>query len=117
MSKPPIAPTNRPHKVVDDVRPHFAALTTPVDPAFRNAFARHKLGLAHTHQHGSVRARDLAVKSLSDRLGEDEQLVPGGVGYGAFYTPEFKTGWNYGTSIAFDIVCPTPPGGNVSTYL
>jgi len=43
--------------------------------------------------------------------------VPGGVGYGLYYSPNFKVAFGSGTSLAFDIVCPTPPGGNVGTWL
>jgi hypothetical protein len=128
----PVPPPNRPHKAIDDLQSHFAALTakTPVDHTFRAAFVRSKITLAHTHAAVDAQSRDFAVKSVIDRLGGDaqkafgqleassvEQPVPGGVGYGFFYMPTFKTGWGRGTSIAFDIVCPTPPGGNVNTFL
>jgi hypothetical protein len=43
--------------------------------------------------------------------------VPGGVGYGMFYNSAFKTNWATETSFYFDIICPTPPGGNVNTFL
>ena len=43
--------------------------------------------------------------------------VPGGVGYGPFYTAAFRTAFARGTSLYYEIACPTPPGGNVSTYL
>ena len=42
---------------------------------------------------------------------------PGGVGEGIFYNPDFKTSWGLGTSFSCDYVCPTPPGGNVNTWL
>jgi len=128
-----LAPSNRPNKAIEDHQADFAALTakTPVDNAFRAAFVQSKMRLAHTHPANDIAARDAATKSVASRLGADassklEQLartaetdhpVPGGVGYGVFYNNAFKTGWGRGTSIAFDIVCPTPPGGNVNTYL
>jgi hypothetical protein len=131
----PLPPTNRPHKATEDVQAHFAALTAkmPVDTAFRAAFMQSKLQVAHTNPAIDVAFRDRAVKSLTDQLGADAQdafnqltaagaqkltqPVPGGVGYGVFYTPAFKAAWGHGTSLAFDIVCPTPPGGNVNTFL
>lgn len=131
----PIAPSNRPNKKVEDLREHFARLTAkqPVDQAFRTAFLQNKVLLAHTHPTISLAARDLAVKNVLERAGPDAQQalthfglqgahlvtppVPGGVGYGMFYTDAFKSGWGHGTSFACDFVCPTPPGGNVTTWL
>jgi hypothetical protein len=43
--------------------------------------------------------------------------VPGGVGYGMFYTAAFRTAFSRGTSLYYEIACPTPPGGNVNTWL
>src|SRR5262245_11406396 len=131
----PKPPSNRPHKATKDLRKHFAEVTakTPIDHAFRAAFVQSKVRLAHTHAANDLAARDLAVRSIIDRLGGEAkesldqltaaaphaltQPVPGGVGYGMFYNAGFKTGWGRGTSFAYDIVCPTPPGGNVSTWL
>jgi hypothetical protein len=131
----PTPPPNRPHSSLQDVQAHFAELTakTPVDEASREAFIHSKLLLAHTHPTFDLASRDIAVNGLIDRLGADarrafSQLtqpglqeanapVPGGVGYGLFYENGFKAGWGRGTALAFDIVCPTPPGGNVNTHL
>ena len=120
----PAAPAGRPHKMVVDLRKRFDAISSkaPVDAAFRESFVRHKFLVAHTHPHSDLQARDTAVKSLARTLGSGaskllSQPVPGGVGYGFFYTAGFKTAWGRGTSMAFDVVCPTPPGGNVNTWL
>jgi len=131
----PLPPAGRPHKSVQDVRAQFAALSAkqPVDEGFKAAFIESKIALAHTHPMTDLAARELAVKSVINRLGSGaphafaqlmakgvgslNQPVPGGVGYGVFYNPAFKTGWGHGTALAFDIVCPTPPGGNVNTWL
>jgi hypothetical protein len=131
----PAPPDNRPHSRVDDVQTQFAQITAkaPIDEAARDAFVQSKLLLAHTHPAFDFAARDLAVNSLVDRLGTHAQETlsqlkqqslqeatapaPGGVGYGFFYDSAFKAGWGRGTALAFDIVCPTPPGGNVNTYL
>jgi hypothetical protein len=34
-----------------------------------------------------------------------------------FYTSAFRAAFGRGTSIYFEIACPTPPGGNVNTWL
>lgn len=81
---------------------------------------RNKLGLAHTHPAVSTAARDRSVSSVASSLstkGPIDGPVPGGVGAGFFYTEPFKRAWDRGTSIRCDFVCPTPPGGNVDTWL
>src|SRR5262245_9978765 len=37
--------------------------------------------------------------------------VPGGVGYGMFYTDAFRVSFSRGTSFYYEIVCPHQPGG------
>ncbi|MGE8165984.1 hypothetical protein ACQKRQ_38315 [Paraburkholderia sp. NPDC080076] len=120
----PVPPSGRPHAGIDDAQAHFAAITakTPVDEAFRAAFMKSRIRLAHTHPAADLASRDRAVQEVIDRIGPESnelrtQPVPGGVGYGMFYTAAFKSGWGNGTSMAFDAVCPQPPGGNVSTFL
>lgn len=120
----PVPPADRPHKAMEDHQAAFAEMTakTPVDEKFRTAFLQSKLRIAHTHPGLEIAARDLAVKDLADRLGPQAkemltQPVPGGVGYGLFYTPAYKAGWGHGTSFSCDFVCPSPPGGNVNTWL
>jgi len=120
----PQPPSHLPNAGIEDVQAQFASLTakTPVDNNFRTAFMKSKMRLAHTHPAVDLAARDHAVKSVMNALGPEAsdlfgQPIPGGVGEGFFYTSAFKTGWGHGTSFAFDIVCPTPPGGNISTYL
>src|SRR5260221_4904667 len=131
----PEPPRSRLHAGPHDVRKQFAALSAkqPLEENFRAAFVQSKIALAHTHPAIDVAAREQAVRSVSRRLGAAApralnrlmavgsvlpgQPVPGGVGYGLFFNPAFKTGWGRGTSITFDIVCPIPPGGNVNTWL
>ena len=128
-----LAPSNRPNKATEDHRADFAAISvkTPVDEGIRAAFMQSKLRLAHTHPAYDIVARDAATKSIASRFGADaagkleqmgtatesDQPVPGGVGYGVFFSDAYKTAWGRGTAIAFDIVCPSPPGGNVDTFL
>jgi hypothetical protein len=121
----PTPPPDRPHNAMQDHQSAFAAISakTPVDEAFRTAFLRNKLLIAHTHPGLDVTARERAVGDLVDRLGRDAarevvtQPRPGGVGEGVFYTPDFKTSWGQGTSFNCEFVCPASPGGNVNTWL
>ena len=118
----PAPPPNRPHKAVEDRQAAFAAAGTPMDPGFRAAFMRSKLRIARTHTRLDLAARDRAVRSVVERLGPasaevHDQPTPGGVGYGFFYADAFKSGWGHGTSFSCDFACPTPPGGNVNTWL
>ena len=124
LMKSPSPPLNRPHTGTEDHQAAFAAVSakTPVDEEFRTAFLRSKLLIAQTHPGFDIAARDRAVASLVDRLGQEAvemvtQPRPGGVGEGFFYTPDFKTSWGLGTSFSCDFVCPVPPGGNVNTWL
>jgi len=130
--KTPPPPSDRPHKYTEDVQAEFAKITAkqPLDRPFRAAFIQSKLRMAHTHPTLSLEARDLAVKQLMNALEPKvkkidpkklqkalTQPVPGGVGYGFFYTAAYKVAWGKGTEIAVEFVCPTPPGGNVNTFL
>lgn len=51
------------------------------------------------------------TKSLRD------MPIPGGVGYGVFYTSSFQSDFTTGTSIFHNIVCPSVAGGDVDNYL
>ena len=66
----PTPPQNRPHKDTEDHRSGFAAISakTPVDEAFRTAFLRNKLLIAHTHRGLDLTTREEAVATLVDRL-------------------------------------------------
>jgi hypothetical protein len=106
-----------------DVRVKFADLTKKArrDEKAERLFVADRLHLARTHPTDSKTSRS----ALVDRLLRDHAIfsryvtdpVPGGVGYGMFYTGAFKTNWATGTAIWFDIICPNPPGGNVNTNL
>jgi hypothetical protein len=73
LMKGPIPPLNRPHTGMEDHQAGFAAISarTPVDEEFRAAFLRSKLHLAQTHPGLDKAARDQAVASLVDRLGQE----------------------------------------------
>jgi hypothetical protein len=120
----PLPPLQNTHQSIEDHQAAFAEATaaSPVGEAFRTAFLRSKLRTANTHAAFDIAARDLAVQSLVDRLGPQAremlaQPVPGGIGYGIFYTPTFKTEWGNATAVICNFVCPTLPGGNISTFL
>jgi hypothetical protein len=125
----PPPPTNRPHQAAEDVEAHFATTTAKmtVDSALKAAFIRSKLRVAYTHLNMDIASRDRAVKSLIDQLGADahhafSQMTAGETkattgAFGAFYTDAFKSAWGHGTSLAYDIVCPTRAGGNVDDFL
>src|SRR5882672_3340863 len=64
----PTPPSGRPHKTIKDQQSAFAKITakTPVDEAFRAAFIKSKMRIAHTHPGIGLAERDLAVQSLAD---------------------------------------------------
>ena len=120
----PTPPSGSPPQAIEDHQAAFAETTagTPVNEAFRSAFLYSKLRIAHTHPALDIAARDVAVQDLRRRLGRParEMLarpIPGGIGYGLFYNAAFKTAWGDGTAVICNFVCPTPPGGNVNTFL
>ena len=43
--------------------------------------------------------------------------VPGGVGYGAYFTSSFQQGFTTGTTLFYNIICPSKAGGDVNNYL
>jgi hypothetical protein len=120
----PLPTLQNTHHGIEDHQAAFAeaTLATPVGEAFRTAFLRSKLRTASTHPVLDIAAQDRAVQSLVERLGPQArgmlaQPAPGGIGYGVFYTPTFKTGWGNATAVICDFVCPTLPGGNINTFL
>jgi hypothetical protein len=111
-----------------DERRSFARITkqTPRDESAELAFVATKAHMIRTHPGLGRSGRPAAFAELVERVGhvataaaEDRETapVPGGVGYGVFYTTAFKSAFDGGTSLYFEIACPTPPGGNVDTWL
>lgn len=107
-----------------DVQALFAKITkmTPRDEEAEKAFLASKLHMVRTHPTLDLTARKASAADLTTGLKEAIALtptgpVPGGVGYGMFYNSSFKTNWTTGTAIYCEIICPTPPGGNVNTFL
>ena len=68
---------------------------------------------------------DLPPEEVSDHWvdlpGESTKIidmpVPGGVGYGFFFNSDYRDDYTTGTSISYDIICPTSIGGNSSNWL
>ncbi|MFJ8440349.1 hypothetical protein [Kitasatospora griseola] len=95
------------------------------DRRAEEAFLAGKVHIVRTHPAMKPLERDIALTELATRVGaplvklheRTGAPVPGGVGYGVFYEAPFKTGFGAGTSLYWDVICPTDPGGNVSDYL
>jgi len=113
---------------VADERDSLAKISreTPRDTRAEDAFIASKSHMVKTHPRLDHAQRELALAELSERIGEERldalkkgktPPVPGGVGYGVFYNDTFKSAFAGGTSFYFEIVCPSPPGGNVNTWL
>jgi hypothetical protein len=104
-----------------DVRAEFAEKSPPgrdQEESVR-AFIQAKWDMLRGDTTFDPRIRELVYADFAQRVRDGAKIppVPGGEGFGAFYTPGFKTAFNRGTSLYWHAICPTRPGGNVSTYL
>lgn len=108
-----------------DEREAIAAITsrTRRDPKEEEDFIASKVRLAKTHPGLDPDQKRKAVANVAQRLGrrpeeveKEDAPVPGGVGYGVFYNSTFRSGFALGTSLNFQIVCPTTLGGNVNSW-
>lgn len=117
--QPPALGTEYP---AGDARDLFAEHTarTPQSADAEAAFVINKMQLLRTHPMAANR-RDAELRDLWGRMRNTPVVptrpVPGGVGYGMFFSAPFKTAFATGTTISWEIVCPTPPGGNVTDFL
>ena len=80
-----------------------------------------KLHMLRTHPL-SLPEREAAVRRFGATLSAPAAAapirpIPGGVGYGVFFNAPFKTNFARGTAISWEIICPMPPGGNVTDWL
>lgn len=107
-----------------DMRDEFAAISnqTPRSEEAKQAFLESKLHILQTHPQLSLVTRASLVAQFTSGLEKTQpkrtkRPIPGGVGYGFFYEDAFKVNFTIGTGICWDVICPTPPGGNVNTYL
>jgi hypothetical protein len=108
---------------VTDRRAQFRTLTrsAPVDPASDRDFLASKLTMLRTYpgltQRERAEGEAMLARVFGTKAKKETPPVPGGVGYGMFYTDEFRRAFSLGTSFSYDIVCPNPPGGNIDTSL
>jgi hypothetical protein len=108
------------HAGISDVRSEFEHMSkaTPRNIADEQAFVANKMRLLQTQPGLDPITREALANQLAKQLKLDLKAPPpGGVGYGMFYNAAFKSGFATGTSFYYEIVCPTRPGGNVSTFL
>jgi hypothetical protein len=116
------APSPMPGATTGDARSDFASITkkTPRDKALEEAFVANKMLVLQTQPTLSRNDRVSLLGMMPNWLTTgktQKQPVPGGVGYGMFYNSGFKTHFETGTGIYWEIICPNTPGGNVSTWL
>jgi len=112
---------------VIDRQTQFRKLTRSarVERGSERAFFASKLAMLRTHKELTDAQRREAEATLEQMVGatiyqtlaKDSAPIPGGVGYGMFYTAGFRTAFTRGTSFFYEIVCPHQPGGNVNTWL
>ena len=100
--------------------------SAPAERCSERAFLAHKLTLLRTHpgiteekraDGEAMLARLFGAKALEAVDKKKTEPVPGGVGYGMFYTNRFRAAFARGTSFYYEIVCPNQPGGNVNDAL
>lgn len=112
-------------KIGRDERETFSKITKeqPHDEKAQKDFVAAKVQMARSHPGLSNEHRRKAVADIAARLGgkpdeleKDTPPVPGGVGYGMFFNSSFRAAFAQGTSINFQIVCPTTIGGNLSNW-
>jgi hypothetical protein len=112
---------------IADRRGEFSKLTRAArtEPGDVRAFVASKLALLRSHPEISQAEREEAEATLArafgprsrEALDKETGPIPGGVGYGMFYTNAFRTAFARGTSFYYEIVCPHQPAGNVTTWL
>lgn len=95
----------------------------PVDPELKRRFTANRRRVARTHALMGAEARRRAVFDL-EVLGPEPTTaqptvppIPGGIGFGMFYSPQFKEDFAEGTALYWEIVCPRVAGGNVADFL
>jgi hypothetical protein len=118
---------------IADRRAQFQRFTRSAagEPGSERVFLASKLEMLRSHPTFSPAERLEAEAAIARTLGintvdvvraiatrkRKTPPVPGGVGYGMFYTSGFRTAFARGTSFYYEIVCPHQPGGNVNTWL
>jgi hypothetical protein len=126
MAALPLPPPPDTPQTFADQRAEFAEISsrTPVDEMFKADFVTNRMRMvaAHPQLNESRRAnllRELRAELPSGAAGPnlDDLPVPGGVGFGMFYAPAFRSAFQGGTGIYWEVVAPPLPGGNVASTL
>ena len=109
---------------VTDVTKDIAEISqqAPRYPDEEEAFLEHKLRLLESDPSVSETEKAKLRSALQTKFRKrasqsDQPLPPGGVGYGTFYSSDFRSSFGTGTAIQHFIHCPSTPGGNVDDYL
>jgi hypothetical protein len=112
---------------IGDRRSQFSRFTRAARavPGDVRAFIASKLSMLRSHPEISLAEREEAEATMArafglksrEALDKETGPVPGGVGYGMFYTNPFRAAFARGTSFYYEIVCPHQPAGNVTTWL
>jgi len=105
---------------VAHVAPEGDVSINPVPTAFQKAFLSSKARHVAAQISRSINARPERYVEILGSLGAlltKSDPVPGGVGYGTFYSKQFQFGFTTGTEIVWSAVCPDAPGGNVQSIL
>jgi hypothetical protein len=114
-----------PEKIRDE-REAFAATSREAerDEVAARAFVLSKAHILRTDPRLHAADRATAVAQLKERLGvgslEDLEIEPTPMSHGMLgflYNAWFRIAFGQGTSIFYEVVCPTVPGGNVNTLL
>ncbi|WP_300164041.1 hypothetical protein [Solidesulfovibrio sp.] len=106
----------------EDCTGHFQEITreNPVPEDAKQAFIANRFQMMASHPALSAEEKQSAHDLLAVRPGGPAAAtrpVPGGVGYGMFYTDAFRNAFDLGTKLQFLYLCPPKPGGNVTTWL
>ena len=92
----------------------------PIPADFQEAFAASKARHTAKQLAEALNVHPEGLNNLYEQFGLRVPInapVPGGVGYGTFFTPVFQTAFSAGTEIIWGAVCPPTPGGNVNSIL
>lgn len=122
-SMPP-TPPDLLHVRSKDMRAWAASMSRsrPPDTAARAAYIKRKALSAYIQPVVPKEARLRAAQYIADRGAVPldtllDQPTPGGFASGVIYNYDFVEAWQSGTAIAFTVLCPERPGGNVYTWL
>lgn len=92
-----------------------------MDPDLQRAFLRNRRRMLATHpmlsapqRLSALRAFDADLRVAPEAPVEAELPTPGGVGYGMFYAAAFRSAFQAGSAIYWEVITPTAAGGSVT---